>query len=92
MDPLSDVLQLISARSYITSGQTAGACWSMRYPGFAGMKFIALRKGKLWFRLEEDTLWSELSPGDGIILTRSAPFIMASDPTLVPVPSETVPY
>lgn len=92
MDPLSDVLQLLSARSYITSGQTAGTCWSMRYPGFSGMKFIALRKGQLWFRLEEDDVWTELFPGDAIILTRSAPFIMASDPTLMPVHSELVPY
>lgn len=41
MDPLSDVLQLLSASSYITSGQSAGPCWSMRYPGFSGMKFIS---------------------------------------------------
>ncbi|HHP7703436.1 TPA: cupin domain-containing protein [Escherichia coli] len=92
MDPLSDVLQLLSARSYITSGQTAGSCWSMRYPGFPGMKFIALRKGKLWFRLEEEDVWRELFPGDGVILTRAAPFIMATDPTLIAVPSEKVPY
>ncbi len=92
MDPLSDVLQLLSARSYITSGQTAGACWSMRYPGFPGMKFIALQKGHLWFRLEDGEVWTELFPGDAVILTRFAPFIMASDPTLTPVHSEQVPY
>ncbi|HHO0926636.1 TPA: AraC family transcriptional regulator [Escherichia coli] len=92
MDPLSDVLQLLSARSYITSGQTAGACWSMRYPGFPGMKFIALRKGHLWFRLEDGEDWTELFPGDAVILTRFAPFIMASDPTLTPIHSEQVPY
>ncbi|WP_046791699.1 AraC family transcriptional regulator [Tatumella morbirosei] len=92
MDPLSDVLQLLSARSYITSGQTAGAYWSMRYPGFYGMKFIALRKGHLWFRLEEEDVWTELFPGDAVILTRFTPFIMASDPTLISVHSEQVPY
>lgn len=92
MDPLSDVLQLLSARSYITSGQTAGACWSIRYPGFSGMKFMALRKGTVWFKLEEEEAWSELFPGDGIILTRFAPFIMTSDPTLIPVPAESIPY
>lgn len=92
MDPLSDVLQLLSARSYITSGQSAGECWSMRYPGFSGMKFIALRKGTLWFRLESESAWRKLTAGDGVILTRSAPFIMASDPELVPINSEQVPY
>lgn len=92
MDPLSDVLQLLSARSYITSGQSAGECWSMRYPGFPGMKFIALRKGSLWFRLESESVWRKLTPGDGVILTRSAPFIMATDPELEPICSERVPY
>lgn len=73
MDPLSDVLQLLSASSYITSGQSAGSCWSMRYPGFTGMKFISIRKGFLWFRLEAEKEWLRLHPGDGLILTRSAP-------------------
>lgn len=92
MDPLSDVLQLLSASSYITSGQSAGSCWSMRYPGFTGMKFISIRKGFLWFRLEAEKEWLRLHPGDGLILTRSAPFIMATDPGLTAVPSENIPY
>ena len=57
MDPLSDVLQLLSASSYITSGQSAGPDWCMRYPGFSGMQFISLRKGSLWFRLESEKYW-----------------------------------
>lgn len=92
MDLLSDVLQLLSAQSYVTTGQTTGACWSMRYPGFSGMKFMAVRQGKIWFRLEADDNWRALLPGDGVIITRSAPFIMASDPELTPVAAESVPY
>ncbi len=92
MDPLSDVLQLLSASSYITSGQSAGPDWCMRYPGFSGMKFISLRKGSLWFRLESEKDWYPMAPGDGFILTRSAPFLMATDPGLPAVPSESVPY
>ncbi|MGR5945383.1 AraC family transcriptional regulator [Enterobacter sp. C4G1] len=92
MDPLSDVLQLLSASSYITSGQSAGSCWAMRYPGFSGMKYISLRKGTLWFRLEAEQDWHLMNPGDGLILTRSTPFIMATDPNLSAVPSESVPY
>ncbi|MBP2200021.1 AraC family transcriptional regulator [Pantoea cypripedii] len=92
MDPLSDVLQLLSAQSYITTGQTTGACWSMRYPGFSGMKFMAVHKGKIWFRLVAEDHWRALTAGDGMIITRSAPFILASDPALTPVASATVPY
>jgi AraC-like DNA-binding protein len=64
----------------------------MRYPGFSGMKFISLRKGTLWFRLEAEQDWHLMNPGDGLILTRSTPFIMATDPNLSAVPSESVPY
>lgn len=92
MDPLSDVLYLLSARSYITSGQSAGEHWSMRYPGFQGMKFIALRKGTLFFRLEDEPIWRKLMPGDGVIITRCSPFILATDTALLPVPSQDVPY
>ncbi|WP_312242910.1 hypothetical protein [Pantoea sp.] len=35
MNPLSNVLQLLAARSYITTGQHAGASWPIRYSGFA---------------------------------------------------------
>lgn len=92
MDPLSDILQLLAARSYITTGQSGGPSWSMRYPGFEGMKFLSLRQGYLWFRLDKDDSWRKLSPGDGVIITRSAPFLLATDPALQPVPSTTVPY
>lgn len=92
MDPLSDVLQLLAARSYVTSGQSAGGQWSMRYPGFDGMKFIALRKGHVWFRLDSSEEWHSLLPGDGVLLTRSAPFILAADKTLKPLVSTGVPY
>ncbi|MBA0168955.1 AraC family transcriptional regulator [Pectobacterium sp. CFBP8739] len=92
MDPLSDVLHLLDARSYVTIGQRAGANWSIRYDGFAGMKFLALRKGALWFRLETENTWHKLAPGDGVILTRFAPFLLATDPTLTSVPLPDVDY
>ncbi|MBK5009754.1 AraC family transcriptional regulator [Pseudomonas sp. S60] len=92
MDPLSSVLQLVSARSYLTSGQSSGKTWSLRYPGFAGMKFIAVRKGVIWFRLEHSSSWHKLNPGDGVIITREAPFILTTDITLKPLELGTVPY
>jgi len=92
MDPLSDVLQLVSAKSFITTGQIAGSSWAMQYPGFDGMKFMEMRKGKLWFRLADEQEWCRLSEGDCVILTRSASFVMATDPSVPPVDSLTVPY
>ncbi|MCH1924212.1 AraC family transcriptional regulator [Shewanella sp. C32] len=92
IDPLSDVLHLLAAHSYVTIGQRAGADWAIRYDGFVGMKFLALRKGQLWFRLEAEQRWQQLMPGDGIILTRFAPFVLATDPSMAAVPLAEVDY
>ncbi|HAV1777327.1 TPA: AraC family transcriptional regulator [Enterobacter hormaechei subsp. steigerwaltii] len=92
MDPFSDILQLLSARSYTTTGQRAGPTWAMHYPGFDGMKFIFMRKGILWFRLETESTWHRLEAGDGVIITRHASFFMATSPDIKPVPLNDVPY
>ncbi|WP_142914708.1 cupin domain-containing protein, partial [Klebsiella pneumoniae] len=39
MDPFSDVLNLLSARSYATAGLSAGNHWAMSFPGYNGLKF-----------------------------------------------------
>ncbi len=45
MDPFSDVLNLLSARSYATAGLSAGNHWAMSFPGYNGLKFIFIKKG-----------------------------------------------
>ncbi|PWW07584.1 helix-turn-helix transcriptional regulator [Mangrovibacter plantisponsor] len=91
-DPLSDILQLLDARSYVTIGQRGGPAWSIRYNGFSGMKFINVRKGYLWFRLENEQRWKSLEPGDSVILTRFSPFIMATNPDIESIHFEDVHY
>lgn len=92
MDPLSDIIQLLSIQSYVTTGQSGGSHWAMRYPGFDGMKFISLRKGQLWFRLDTEETWRCVGVGDGVIITRKASFVLATDPDLPIVESVDIPY
>lgn len=92
MDPLSDIIQLLSIRSYITTGQSGGNHWAMRYPGFDGMKFISIRKGALWFRLDTENSWRQLHVGDGVIITRQVSFILATSPDITVVESVDIPY
>lgn len=63
MDPFSDVLNLLSARSYATAGLSAGNHWAMSFPGYNGLKFIFIKKGMFWFRLEAEPEWTQLSEG-----------------------------
>ncbi|WP_194208387.1 AraC family transcriptional regulator [Superficieibacter sp. 1612_C1] len=84
MDPFSDILSLLSARSYATAGLSAGHHWHMAFPGFNGLKFIYIRKGAFWFRPEAEPEWTRMEAGTGVILTRSARFMMATDVTCPP--------
>lgn len=87
MDPFSDVLNLLSARSYATAGLSAGNHWAMSFPGYNGLKFIFIKKGMFWFRLEAEPEWTQLSEGQGLVLTRYARFLMATDVNIPPAES-----
>lgn len=79
MDPFSDILRLLSARSYATAGLAVGDHWCRQYPGFDGFKFIFIQTGHFWFRFTQDEPWLSLGAGEGVVLTRCRPFIMATD-------------
>lgn len=78
MDPLSDILDLLSAKSYVTSGMRAPVPWGASYDGFDGLKFFAVQQGEAWFRSTLQKQWHPLRPGDGVILTRHQPFCFAT--------------
>ncbi len=78
MDPLSAILDLLSAKSYITSGLRAPVPWGATYDGFDGLKFFAVQQGEAWLKTERDERWQPLRAGDGVILTRWQPFRFAT--------------
>ncbi|MCF9046708.1 AraC family transcriptional regulator [Acinetobacter nectaris] len=78
MDPLSDIMNLISARSYVTVGLAAEDKWSAQFSPFDGLKVICIRKGIFWLKSGENETWHELRSGDGIILTDGETFSMCT--------------
>ncbi|QOV70907.1 AraC family transcriptional regulator [Citrobacter sp. BDA59-3] len=87
MDPFTDILNLLSARSYATAGLSADNHWAMTFPGYNGLKFLFIKKGMFWFRLEEEPEWTQLSAGQGLVLTRFTRFLMATDVNIPPAES-----
>lgn len=80
MDVLSDVLDLLSAKSYTTSGIRAPEPWGITYGGFEGLKFLALQQGSAWLKTELQPQWRQLKAGEGCILTRHQTFSLATSP------------
>lgn len=92
MDPLSDILNLLSAKSYTTSGLMAPSGWGLHYPGFDGLKFFAVQKGTALFRADSSEEWITLKQGDGIILTRACSFSVTTWDGTVSAESEDTPF
>lgn len=82
-DPLSDVLTLLDARSVVSTGLVAGGAWAVHVPGHEGLKFNAVVRGEAWLALDGQPPM-RLREGDCFMLSKGAPFTMASDLDLPP--------
>lgn len=89
-DPLSQILDLLEAKTYLSIGLSTGGNWSVFTSSFEGLKFNAVVKGTAWLRINDKQETILLRPGDCFILTRSVPFLMASDLDLEPLPGSAV--
>ena len=85
MDPLEDVLTLLSPRSHLSARFAAGGAWALRFEPPEGVKFNAVRRGSCVLEVDGVEGVIELSQGDCYLLTRPAPFVLRSDPAAVPV-------
>lgn len=90
MDPLEDVLALVEASSYLSTGLTAGGAWAVRFAPPAGVKFNSVRRGSCLIRVDGVPEPIRLAPDDAFLLTRPVGFVMASDLSVPPVPAHTV--
>ncbi|MEB5477225.1 AraC family transcriptional regulator [Acinetobacter pollinis] len=79
MDPLSDLMNLISAKSYVTTGISTGHKWAAHFSVFDGLKVICIKKGTFWLKTQKQTQWYKLQEGDGIILTDGQAFSMLTE-------------
>lgn len=92
MDILSDFLQAVSVRCYVTTGTMAPSHWAIEYPGYDGVKLFFVEKGEVFIRLIDKTDWIHLVPGDTIVLFRSQRFVFATDSTAKASLAETLTY
>lgn len=85
MDPLSDILSLVDARS-VTSGRLyASAPWAVRFPPPERIKFTALLSGSCWLIMDGLPDPVRLSSGDVIVVNGQRSFSLASGPSVVPI-------
>jgi AraC-like DNA-binding protein len=87
VDPLSDVLSLLSARSLLSASLRAKGGWSIRFAS-EGVKFNAVLEGGCYLVSNgAEPRW--LEAGDCFLLVNCSTYVLCSDPVLTPVaPSE----
>lgn len=89
-DPLSDVLELLEATSFVSTSLKAGGAWSVHVGGHEGLKFNAVVTGSAWLSITGCAEPIRLEPGDCFLLARGLPFTLASDLSLAPVDAGVV--
>jgi len=78
-EPLSDMLQLLGAKSVLTGVLTGGGAWSIQFLRPERIKFWGIVKGHCWVRMHDDGTVVELRAGDVLLFLRSAPMTLATD-------------
>lgn len=79
MDPLSEVLSLLSTRDSFFAGLRAGGDWAIDFPPPEGIKFNAIVAGSCWLRVEGVEQPVRLHAGDCFLLSRQRTFSLCSD-------------
>ena len=83
LDPLSDALVVLGARSVRGTRLEASGEWALSFQGEGRLKFVAVVHGRCWLTLPGCPP-EELEEGDVFLLSNTA-YVVASDPTLLPV-------
>ncbi|QKC85303.1 AraC family transcriptional regulator [Mesorhizobium sp. NZP2077] len=82
-DPLSDVLTVLNARATRPTRLEGSGDWALAFPALDRLKFVAVLRGAGWLLLP-DTAPQRIETGDCCLIGRTA-YVIASDPTLVPI-------
>jgi len=89
-DPLSEVLALLRPSTVLSARLEAGGAWSLRFPAApASIKFFSVAAGSCWMHREGDVP-RRLAPGDCFLMTRGAPYVLASDLALPQADARTL--
>ncbi|MBP5056856.1 cupin domain-containing protein, partial [Pseudomonas chlororaphis] len=90
VDPLSEVLSLLSNQNSFFGGLKAGGDWAVRFPAPEGVKFNVLVRGACWLAVEGEgePIW--LEAGDCFLLSHGRPLLIGSDLSLPALDAEEI--
>ncbi|CAA9292011.1 MAG: Transcriptional regulator, AraC family [uncultured Gemmatimonadaceae bacterium] len=86
VDPLSDVLSLLTPHTYVAGGFDLRGRWSIAFDPHTGIKCYALLSGACWLAVDGLAEPVRLEAGDCVVLPNGRRFRLASDPALEPTP------
>ena len=79
IDPFSDFLSLMGARSVISGGLVAGGAWAINFPRANTVKFWGVARGSCWMLFEGDTAPIRIESGDVFLLCEPRSHVLGSD-------------
>lgn len=91
IDPLSDILSLLTPDTCIAGGFDFGGAWSIRFDKHHGVKYFALERGAAWLQVEGEATPIRLDAGDCVLLPSGRRFVIARDLGLAPVEISALP-
>ncbi|WP_256081955.1 AraC family transcriptional regulator [Massilia sp. YIM B04103] len=90
MDPLSDVLSVLSLQSSVFAGLKAGGDWAIDFPPPKGIKFNAIVEGTCWLAVDGMEQPVQLQAGDCFLLSRQSAFSLCSDLALPAIEADII--
>lgn len=84
LDPFSDLLKLIDARSIMSGGLVAGGAWAIAFPASPRIKFWGIVRGDCWLALEGEPAAIAVKAGDVFLLRAPRSHVLASDLSIRP--------
>ncbi|MEW7854548.1 AraC family transcriptional regulator [Pseudomonas chlororaphis] len=90
MDPLSEVLSLLSNEKSFFGGLKAGGDWAIRFPAYKAVRFTAVVHGVCWVTIEGTEQPIKLEAGDCFMLTRRQSIVIGSDLSLPAISAGSV--
>ncbi|WP_414448506.1 AraC family transcriptional regulator [Burkholderia sp. 22PA0099] len=85
IDPFSDFLGLLGARSVVSGGLVAGGAWAIRFPRSNTIKFWGVVRGGCWVVFEGEAQPIRIESGDVFLLCEPRSHVLASDLAAEPV-------
>ena len=86
LDPFSDLLQLLNARSVLAGGLVTGGKWAVEFPASDQIKFWGIVRGNCSMQMGGEQQPVAVESGDVFLLRTPRSHVLSSDSTLEPVP------